>query len=407
MIAQSRCRVPSPDAVRRILLGAVLSLMLPAANLLAQAGPGPTQNAASGARVFGTKGCVQCHAVRGLGGGVGPDLGRIEGRRSFFQLAAAMWNHLPSMRKSMEELGVDYPELHAHETDDLIGFLFTLDYFDSHGDVDAGRQLFAEKKCAMCHQVQGAGGVLGPNLDFLAQHSSPMFVAAAMWNHGPGMAETMRTLRIQRAPFTGTEFGNLMSFLESVMDQTPQGPLYVLPGRADVGRELFSEKGCIRCHAVRGAGGQIGPPLGGRGREWSASEFIAAMWNKAPSMQAAMRAGGISVPELTAEEMADLVAYLYSLDYFGESGTPARGRQQLTLKGCLQCHALYGRGGRSASDLGESAGLVTTTEVVTALWNHTVIGMGGGTGEAAEWPAFSAVEMADLVAFLRQLGSTP
>jgi mono/diheme cytochrome c family protein len=342
---------------------------------------------------------------------VGPDLGRIEERRSFFDLAAAMWNHLPSMRTSMEERGIPYPELHPRETDDLIAFLFTLDYFDAAGDEGNGRQLFAEKKCVMCHQVQGAGGVVGPNLDYLAQYSSPMFVAAAMWNHGPGMADRMRQMRIERPRFTVAEFRDLMAFLESLSDQSPQGALYVLPGRTDVGRDLFAEKMCFACHRVGGIGGQIGPALGGQGLEWSASRFVVALWNKAPSMQASMRAGGLAVPQLTAEEMADLVAYLYSVDYFGESGNPARGRQLLRQKECLRCHAVSGRGGEIASDLAEVPGLRTTTEVVTALWNHPVtpvpVEAGDETSVISEWPTLSRFEMADLVAILRELGPAP
>ena len=92
-----------------------------------------------------------------------------------------------------------------------------------------------------------------------------VFVAAAMWQHGPGMAETMRSLRIDRPRFTGSEFRDLMAYFQSVSEAVHQGPMYVLPGRADVGRELFSSKSCLRCHSVRGSGGQIGPPLGGRG----------------------------------------------------------------------------------------------------------------------------------------------
>ena len=65
-------------------LVAALLLMLPAGSLFAQVSAGPTQNAASGAAVFGSKGCVECHSIKGMGGGTGPDLGLIGERRSFF-----------------------------------------------------------------------------------------------------------------------------------------------------------------------------------------------------------------------------------------------------------------------------------------------------------------------------------
>ena len=107
---------------RPAVLAALLWLLVGATSLVGQAAAGPTQNAVSGARVFGTKACVQCHAIKGLGGGAGPDLGLIEARRSFFDLAAAMWNHLPSMRETMAEAGIDRPGLSPQETDDLIAF---------------------------------------------------------------------------------------------------------------------------------------------------------------------------------------------------------------------------------------------------------------------------------------------
>ena len=72
-----------------------------------------------------------------------------------------------------------------------------------------GRRLFTEKKCVVCHTYQGAGGVVGPNLDHLTQFRSPIYVAAAMWNHGPQMAEKMkekgdRAARPSRRPSSET-----------------------------------------------------------------------------------------------------------------------------------------------------------------------------------------------------------
>jgi cytochrome c2 len=157
----------------------------------------PGQDPLAGSQVFGTKGCAKCHSVNGVGGKVGPDLARVARPRSFFDLATAMWNHLANMTERMKQLGIDRPKLDDREARDLIAFLYTLSYFDAPGNPNEGRRLFNEKRCLFCHQVGGTGGVVGPNLDALKQFGSPMYVTAAMWNHGPAMMEKMREKGIE------------------------------------------------------------------------------------------------------------------------------------------------------------------------------------------------------------------
>src|SRR5512139_1029987 len=150
--------------MRMIVRGtAVVALaLLTAGAAWAQAVLTPSQDPLAGARVFGAKGCSKCHAVNGVGGKIGPDLGRIARPRTFYDLAADMWNHLQRMTARMQEMGVPRPHLDARETADLVGFLFTLNYFDAPGNPEAGRRLFAEKRCIVCHTYGGAGGVVGP-----------------------------------------------------------------------------------------------------------------------------------------------------------------------------------------------------------------------------------------------------
>src|SRR3990172_5020502 len=77
----------------------------------------------AGWRVFSEKGCGKCHGVRGVGGCVGPDLGRIQTGKSFFVLGAAMWNHVPRMGAKMRELGIERPTLTPVEVSNLVAFL--------------------------------------------------------------------------------------------------------------------------------------------------------------------------------------------------------------------------------------------------------------------------------------------
>jgi len=390
--------------VNRVVAAVFLFILLGPNPTLAQPVFGPTQNPLGGSRVFGVKGCSKCHAVNGVGGKIGPDLGRIPRPRSFYDLAAAMWNHLPRMAERMGQLGIPRPQLSPQETGDLIAFLFTLDYFDPPGNIQRGRRLFVEKRCVVCHQVAGTGGVVGPNLDALKQYGSPIFVAAAMWNHGPAMAEAMQARRIERPTFRESELIDLIGYIKSASPASAEGPLFVLPGQADEGRRLFVEKRCIECHSVAGQGARVGPDLVERGVGRSLTQLAAAMWNKAPTMMEAARARGIALPQLRAEEMANIVAFLYSVRYFAEPGDPRRGRELARNKGCLGCHSLEGKGGQIAPDLARTKGLDSPPTVISTLWNHGGVMAHEAQRRRIPWPRLRPEEMADLVAFLQGLG---
>ena len=381
------------------MLLTVVALVAPVGSGSAQPVTGPSQDALAGSQVFGAKGCVKCHSVNGVGGKVGPDLARTLHPRSFVDLATAMWNHLPQMADRMRQLGITRPKLDSREAGDLAGFLYSLNYFDPPGDTEAGKRVFTAKRCIVCHTVRGAGGVIGPNLDHLQQFRSPIFAATAMWNHGPQMAEKMKERGIERPTFTGQELRDLIAYLTPATAGPEEGPLYVLPGRAETGRQLFAEKRCIECHAVAGAGGRVGPDLVERAVRQSPIEFAATIWNKAPAMAAAMQPRGITVPQLTPEQMADLVAYLYSVRYFA-SGRVQQGYAVATQKGCFNCHALRGESGKPASDLAKVKGLDSPAAVLAALWNHTLV-TPSVAGRKVDWPHFASQEMADLIATLQ------
>jgi mono/diheme cytochrome c family protein len=352
----------------------------------------------AGSRVFGAKGCSNCHAINGVGAKVGPDLGQIQQNRSFSDIAAAMWNHLPQMALEAQKRSLPLAHLDRTEAGDLIAFLFTQNYFNEGGDVSSGKMLFVRKSCIICHQVGGVGGVLGPKLDAAGQSGSPIQVAAAMWNHGPAMAEKMRAMGISRPRLSPSELKDLVAYLKSAARQPGAAPLSLLPGRASEGRLLFDRKQCIKCHRVQGSGGNAGPDLGKRGLYRDVVEFGAALWNKAPAMLHAMKLRKLAVPALSAEEMADIVAYLRSFQYFGEPGSGARGGQILIAKQCVRCHA-PDEAGSAAPDLGRVKGLTTPADVIAALWNHGPVMEQRSKEHDIQWPQLNAEEMTHLMAF--------
>jgi mono/diheme cytochrome c family protein len=384
-------------AIARVGAMALVTLLLGAPLVEAEPLFGPTQDPLAGSRLFGAKGCVQCHAIKGVGGHVGPDLGRIERPRSFYDLAASMWNHAPRMADRVRQLKVPRPTLEARESGDLVAFLFTVDYFERRGDAEVGRRLFRDKRCIVCHQAGGVGGVIGPNLDVIGARATPISLAAAMWNHGPQMAEVMQARKIARPTFKAGELRDLLAYVASA---TPQDePLYVIPGDREEGRRLFAEKRCADCHGASGHGG-IAPDLTDRRLGGSTLDLAAAMWNKAPGMTAAMRARGIPVVQLRPAEMADILAFLYAVRYVGPGGDPRRGVLVATDKGCLGCHALAGERGKPASDLTRSRQLDSPGTILGALWNHAFLET---RPTPTRWAPMSGEQMADLIAYLQSL----
>jgi mono/diheme cytochrome c family protein len=82
------------------------------------------------------------------------------------------------------------------------------------------------------------------------------------------------------------------------------------------------------------------------------------------------------------------------------------GGQVLRAKGCLDCHAVSGRGARLSSDLAQVSGLTSHTGVISALWNRVLISEQPGVENRA-WPTMTSAEMADLAAYLGSLGGNP
>lgn len=383
------------------------SLML--AGLLTTAGIGAAQplftagqDPIAGARLFKDKGCTGCHTVDGRGGGVGPDLSRTPRPHTFYDLAAALWNHAPQMASAMKRTARSRPQLSANETGHIAAYLFTLDYFDPAGNADEGRRLFTAKRCVACHRIGETGGSVGPRLDTLKPYGSPIALAAAMWNHGPAMTAAMAAKGIERPVFDRAEMTNLIAFINRASPSPPSGRLYVLPGRIDEGAKAFAEKRCAQCHAPTAASGAT-IDLVERQANKSLVEFAATMWNKAPAMTTEMKTRGVSVPHLSPQTMADIVAYLYSVRYFADAGDPRNGVIVAQQKGCFQCHALYGERGKPASDLAAAKGLGTPAGTLAALWNHSFVAAGRVPGSDATPPSFTGKEMADLVAYLRSL----
>ncbi len=360
-------------------------------------------NPTTGARLFVEKGCVRCHALAGNEAHVGPDLGRIHFRGTVMDLAGSFWNHSPVMREKMQDLKIQPPRLTSAEMTDLVAFLTAYRYYLTEvgqpADPAAGRAVFDAKGCAGCHG-SGAWNKAGPDLDRYRGRFSAILVAQAMWNHGGEMATVMRGQGVPWPKFAGREMGDLVAYLQAGDAGTPGDRVYFEPGSPRRGRELFTSKQCTKCHAIAGVGGKGGPDLGARSRDLigSISTIAGLMWNHSRGMTAEFARRGLERVSFSGQEMADILAYLYFINYANVTGTPARGGTIFVEK-CSACHSMSG-GKRVGPDLATAPNLDEPIAIIAAMWEHAAMMDIEMRTRNLPWPRFELGDAADLTAFL-------
>jgi len=136
----------------------------------------------------------------------------------------------------------------------------------------------------------------------------------------------------------------------------------------------------------------MAPDLAGLARGASLIDFAALMWNKTPDMVGALNARDLEFPKLEAEDFANIVAFLYSVNYFSGGGRAVRGRTLIDSKGCVQCHSM--------DQIASAPGLDHPSSLTAALWNHLAL-LAAEDGADEDWPSFTGSEMRDLMAFFQ------
>jgi cytochrome c2 len=176
------------------------------------------------------------------------------------------------------------------------------------------------------------------------------------------------------------------------------------------GARLFQQKGCLRCHAIGDEESKIGPNLGRIHLKGSLLDVAGAMWNHAPMMHEKMEELRLELPQLTPQEMANLVAFLTAYQYYltqlGKPGDPAQGQQVFEKKHCAQCHSL-----QSAADF-EKVGpslrgyaKLSPIQFAQAMWNHAAPMAEEFRKLNLAQPQFTNAEMADLLAYLQTVAA--
>lgn len=358
-------------------------------------------NPSRGADLFEGKGCIYCHAVNGWGAQLAPDLGFDRPpRSSLSQLVTAMWNHAPNMWEYMRAEKITYPFLGRRNMADLFAFLYLARYLEEPGDSLRGRRVFEAKGCIRCHGLSDAESKAGPDLSAMRGLDTPIVWAQAMWNHAPAMEVEMQRLGLAWPKFEDLEMNDLLAY----MRETASGPRresQFLPADPEQGRELFKSKSCIACHSVNGRGGHIGPELGGRSHyPLSLVQFSGLMWNHSPQMWRAAKAMAVPRPSFEEKEMADLLAFLGSLQYFEPGGSPTTGGSLFAQRGCSRCHGSSAEGTSQGPSLRQGEETFTSVTLAEALWQHGPEMYQRAQQVGVPWPTLLESDIGDLLAFL-------
>lgn len=343
-----------------------------------------------GWKIFAQKRCNSCHSIWGEGGKGGPDLGNLpESFVSQSQLAALIWNHWPEMYGRMSAQKIPFQKMDKKEMADLFALLYFIRYVDEPGDPKKGRILMETRGCIQCHSIkEGAKG----DLSRWGMYVNPILWAQMMWNHTPQMEQGMREKGLSRVEFKGNEMVDLIAYVRSLSPAAEK--VNLSPGDPPSGERLFSRKGCAQCHTPTGKLDLS------KKKEFPATiaQLAGMMWNHSPEMWKGMQERGMDRPTLSAQEMSDLVAYLFSTRFFDEPGDSSRGKAVFIKKRCDLCHA---KGGNAPS-LSVLKGQVSPILMAQTLWNHGPQMLEEMMKARVSWQRIDEKEMVDLMEHLNR-----
>ena len=272
------------------------------------------------------------------------------------------------------------------------------------GNAERGAALFyGDKQCGICHSVNGSGGRVAPDLSGQRPATPAMgWLVTVLWNHGPGMWRQIGQKNRAYPEMDSQDMADILAFLyqASTVDRS---------GDPSAGQRVFREKGCIRCHAVNGTGGKAAPDLTTIPNRGDSDAWIRAMLNHAASMVAPITSALGQWPQLSGNEMNDLMAYVSqgaprpTAMPRGMFGNAERGWGVFQGR-CMPCHSVRGQGGNLGPELGPDRDFpLTTAQLASLMWNHAPAMLQRGREAGIAPPQLQGDEMTDLRTFLASL----
>jgi len=267
---------------------------------------GQPGDARHGEALLESKSCFKCHSLGKKGRRDGTPLDSLAVYQSPVVLLQRMWNHGPEMIGRMATIGTSIPTFSGNEMSDVFAAL-TEEAKDKRkkvflgvGNAENGEKLFADKGCIKCHSIFGKGGKRAPDLGKTVAQSNVTKLTTQIWNHVGRMTQKYHQEKMQWPYFAETEMSDLIVFLYSLnyLDK---------PGDAAKGAKIFSQKRCIECHFKTGEDKQ---KLLGAMKAINTTQFAAELWNHTSAMEAAMMTQGVPWPEMTGDQLRDVLAFL-------------------------------------------------------------------------------------------------
>jgi cytochrome c2 len=230
-------------------------------------------------------------------------------------------------------------------------------------DSARGAKLFESLSCIQCHSVSGRGARIAPDLGRIVDRNfTPASLAATMWNHAPTMWSAMREREIRPGDLDAHAARDLFAYFYS-------NRFFDKPGDAGRGKRAFTERGCTKCHGLT----EVVRPMIKPVSQWEALDnpiaLSQAMWNHRQYMLEQTGVNRIQWPELTAEDLTDMLVYFRHLPSPPSKkpvfviGEDHNGVAVFNSKGCPTCHTPGS--GLSSRIRGE-----TLTAIAAEMWNH-------------------------------------
>ena len=175
-----------------------------------------------------------------------------------------------------------------------------------------------------------------------------------------------------------------------------------IPADSSRGARILETNSCLQCHRINGKGGTGGSDLGWRiGRNCTPAALAATMWNHAPQMWAAMRAGDTPRPDLDEQAAADLFAYFYAVRFFEKSGDAERGKAAFDSKGCSSCHGLQQAKVAGVVPVSQWESASEPIALASAMWNHGAAMNAEFTKRRLKSPQLTSQDLTDLVIYIQ------